>query len=210
MIKNRIKKVAVIVAHPDDETLWVGGTILSHPSWNCFVLSLCRGNDKDRAPKFFHALEALKADGCMTDLNDGPEQTPLDGKVVEHAILKALPSHFFDLIITHNSRGEYTRHIRHEEVGKAVINLWCKRKISATELLIFAYEDGNKKYLPKPIDSANIFIKLTHRIWLRKYKIITVIYGFDTESFEAKTTPVVEAFWRFTSTNQAQEWMEKY
>jgi len=25
------KTVAIIVAHPDDETLWAGGTILSHP-----------------------------------------------------------------------------------------------------------------------------------------------------------------------------------
>jgi LmbE family N-acetylglucosaminyl deacetylase len=31
--KNRTKNVAIIVAHPDDETLWAGGTILNHPYW---------------------------------------------------------------------------------------------------------------------------------------------------------------------------------
>lgn len=209
MIKRKSKKVAVIVAHPDDETLWAGGTILSHPSWNCYVLSLCRGSDKDRAPRFFQALEALKAEGCMTDLDDGPEQRPLDEKIIERTILKALPPHYFDLIITHSPIGEYTRHIRHEEVGRAVINLWHKSKISATELLVFAYEDSNKKYLPKPIESANIFRKLTNRIWLRKYKIITEIYGFDKSSFEAETTPDTEAFWQFSSAHHALRWMKK-
>jgi LmbE family N-acetylglucosaminyl deacetylase len=31
------KSVAVIIAHPDDETLWAGGIILSHPSWLWFI-----------------------------------------------------------------------------------------------------------------------------------------------------------------------------
>jgi LmbE family N-acetylglucosaminyl deacetylase len=52
MDKKPPKAVAVIVAHPDDETLWAGGTILSHPSWQWFIVCLCRGSDKDRAPKF--------------------------------------------------------------------------------------------------------------------------------------------------------------
>ena len=64
-----------------------------------------------------------------------------------------LPKHF-DLIITHNPTGEYTRHIRHEEVSKAVIKLWHAGKISAGELWTFAYEDGNKKYYPKPVRKA--------------------------------------------------------
>jgi hypothetical protein len=36
---------AVIVAHPDDETLWAGGMILTHPGYNWFVASLCRKSD---------------------------------------------------------------------------------------------------------------------------------------------------------------------
>ena len=77
------KTVAIIVAHPDDETLWAGGTILSHPSWKWFIVCLCRGNDKDRAPRFYKALKILKSEGIMGDLDDGPEQKPLDEKEVE-------------------------------------------------------------------------------------------------------------------------------
>jgi len=52
MDKKCSKTVAVIVAHPDDETLWAGGTILGHSSWECFVACLCRASDKERAEKF--------------------------------------------------------------------------------------------------------------------------------------------------------------
>ena len=60
--------IAVIVAHPDDETLWAGGTILMYPEWDWFVVTLCRANDPDRAPKFHRVLEILHAKGDMGNL----------------------------------------------------------------------------------------------------------------------------------------------
>ena len=106
------KNVAVIVAHPDDETLWAGGTILSHPSWNCFIVSLCRGNDTDRAPKFYNALKTFKEEGAMGNLDVSPEQIPFDIKTVEQTIISLLPSNHFDLIIFLNPIVEYKPHIR--------------------------------------------------------------------------------------------------
>src|SRR4030043_341894 len=108
MTRFSAKTVALIVAHPDDETLWAGGTILSHPSWKCFIVCLCRGNDKDRAPRFYNALKILKSEGIMGDLDDGPDQKPLNIKDIEHVILDLLPPKHFDLIISHNPSGEYT------------------------------------------------------------------------------------------------------
>ena len=55
-----IRQVAVVVAHPDDETLWAGGLLLGHPEWSPFIVTLCRGQDPDRAPKFQRALECLR------------------------------------------------------------------------------------------------------------------------------------------------------
>jgi LmbE family N-acetylglucosaminyl deacetylase len=200
------KAVAVIVAHPDDETLWAGGTILSHPLWQCFIVCLCRGDDTERAPKFYNALKVFKSEGIMGDLDDGSEQKPLHGKVVEQAILDLLPLKHFDLIISHNPSGEYTRHIRHEEAGKAVIKLWQAGKISARELWTFAYEDGGREYYPRPVEKAAIYRTLTKRIWLRKYNIITETYGFEKDSFEAETTPRAESFWQFTDPYDAKKW----
>jgi len=208
MNKKKSKNVAVIVAHPDDETLWTGGTILSHPFWSFYIITLCRASDTNRAPKFYEALKILRAEGKMGDLEDNPDQKPLDENVVQETILRFLPKEYFDLIITHNPNGEYTKHIRHEEVSKAVIKLWHSGKISTHELWTFAYEDGGKMYFPKPIETASMYRILTKRIWLRKYNIIVETYGFERTSFEAETTPHAEAFWQFSNSYDAQKWLK--
>ena len=159
--------------------------------------------DPDRAPKFFKALQILKTDGQMGDLDEGPEQIPLNADLLHETILKLLPHKHFDLIITHNPNGEYTRHFRHEETGKAVIKLWETSKLHADELWIFAYEDCNKKYYPKPINNTDIYYRLPGVIWKKKYSIITETYGFDHKSFEAMTTPRSESFWQFNNPSQA-------
>jgi LmbE family N-acetylglucosaminyl deacetylase len=201
------KNVAIIVAHPDDETLWAGGTILNHPSWKCFIITLCRKNDPDRAPRFYKALEVLNSQGNMADLDDGPDQLPLVAKNVENTILTMLSSKQFDLIISHNPSGEYTKNLRHEEISAAVINLWHAGKISASELWTFAYEDGNRSYLPRPMPKATIHQKLTEQQHMRKYKIITETYGFSRSSWEAGTTPIEETFWQFSNAKEAKQWL---
>jgi len=187
---------AVIVAHPDDETLWAGGLMLMHPEAEWTVVTICRKSDPDRAPRFFKALKKLNAIGLMGDLDDGPEQTPLNSSEVQQTIIELLPSNRFDFIITHSTSGEYTRHLRHEETAKAVLELWNSDRLSARKLLAFAYEDGNREYLPRAIKQADILVGLNDEIWREKYDIITGIYGFNKDSFEAKTTPKEEAFWR--------------
>ncbi|NDP21119.1 MAG: PIG-L family deacetylase [Paludibacter sp.] len=203
MNSNYPKSIAVIVAHPDDETLWAGGTILEHPSNKWYIISLCRAGDSDRAERFYNTLNILNAEGNMGDLDDGPDQLPLDKKELENEILRLLPHNHYDLIITHHHTGEYTRHLRHEEVSKAVLNLWHEKKIKTLELWTFAYEDGNKAYLPKAIENANFTEKLSGNIWARKYSIITDIYGFEKNSWEAKSTPKTEAFWQFRDSKTA-------
>jgi LmbE family N-acetylglucosaminyl deacetylase len=201
------KSVAIIVAHPDDETLWAGGSILSHPFWQCFIVCLCRAGDTDRAPRFHRALKELKSEGVMGDLDDGPEQEPLDEKKVEQTVMDLLPDRLFDLVISHNPSGEYTRHLRHEEISSAVIKNWYTGKILAKELWTFAYEDGDKKYLPKPVMEAPVYRTLTPRIWKRKYSILTKTYGFAPTSWEVRTSPRAEAFWPFTNPFEARKWL---
>jgi len=196
------RSCVVIVAHPDDETLWAGGTILMHPQTRWTIITLCRKGDPDREPKFFRALKILNANGTMADLDDGPEQTPLDEVLVQNTICDLLGSQRFDLIITHHFKGEYTHHLRHEETAKAVDTLWQSGRLDAKHLWMFAYEDGQRKYLPRPIENADLQIDLPPEVWQRKYELMTKIYGFGPDTFEAKTTPRREAFWRFEHTDR--------
>ena len=192
------KKIAVIVAHPDDETLWAGGMILMNPECKWTIISLCRGNDTDRAPKFFNALKIYGARGAMGNLDDSPEQKPLLKEDIEKSITSLLPQINYDLIVTHSPAGEYTRHKRHEETGSAVSFLWEKRKVISSQLWLFAYDDNKTRY-SEAIRNADRIIALTENIWLKKHTIITKTYGFLSDSFEALTAPEREAFWCFKS-----------
>jgi LmbE family N-acetylglucosaminyl deacetylase len=198
MLKNNIfedaKTALVIVAHPDDETLWSGGTILSHSEINWTIMTLCRKSDPDRAPKFLKVAKQLGAKGFMADLDDGPDQKPLKQTDIQKTILSALSEKSFDIILTHNPKGEYTRHLRHEETSQAVLGLWNDSKLKAKQLLSFAYEDGGGKYTPRPVENADIVIKLTKNVWQMKKDIIIGSYGFSPDSFEAKAVSKVEAF----------------
>lgn len=187
-------RVAVVVAHPDDETLWAGGLLLSHPEWSPFILSTCRSSDPDRAPKFSKVLTLLNAQGIMGDLDDGPDQIPLPDLLVQDAILSLLPRRDYELLLTHAPNGEYTRHRRHEEVSRAVTALWRDGEIRAKWLLQFAYEDGGGTFLPQPQRDAAIQLPLSDEIRARKSSIITDVYGFSAASWEARAVTRTEAF----------------
>ena len=211
MKKRKHVTAAVIVAHPDDETIWAGGTVLNHSDWHWTIVSLCRGSDPDRAPKFTRAVQQLGGVSEIGDLDDGPEQQPQSEGDVQQAVLSLLPEKHFDIILTHSPHGEYTRHRRHEETGAAVASLWEKGLVEAKEVWMFAYEDsgrGGKQDLPKAIKKAHLISDLSEDTWRRKYNIITNIYGFAPETYEANIVMREEAFWCFKSPTEFQEWLK--
>ena len=202
------KNAAVIVAHPDDELLWAGGTILSRRQWSWHVVSLCRASDADRAPKFHRVLARLGAVGAMGDLDDGPEQNPLDDARVREVVLSLVPAARYDVILTHGPRGEYTRHRRHEETCRAVVGLWADGALSADALWMFAFEDDGRAYLPRVQRKATRQETFSDEIWQEKYRLMTEDYGFGTASWEARTTPRSEAFWCFDDPLAACRWVD--
>jgi LmbE family N-acetylglucosaminyl deacetylase len=198
-----------LVAHPDDETLWAGGTLLSSGNWSTFVWTATRASDVDRAPRFYAALARLSAEGKMADLDDGPEQLPLADELLEQSLLQCLPRRDFDRILTHSPLGEYTRHVRHEEVARAVLRLWSRGILSAPELWLFAYEDDAGKRLPRALANADVVHELSAEVWQAKYSLMIDCYGFASSSWEARVTPRREAFSRLTTPEQAATWLQQ-
>ena len=140
----------------------------------------------------------------MADLDDGPEQTPLTAGQLQETIVHLLPATHYDLILTHGPKGEYTRHRRHEECSQSVVELWQSGHIVTERLWLFAYEDGNRAHLPQVRDDADRREILTGDIWREKQRLITDVYGYDAESWEARTTPREEGFWCFDSARAAE------
>jgi LmbE family N-acetylglucosaminyl deacetylase len=199
-------EIAVIVAHPDDEVLWCGGYILMNPEYRWRIITLSRAGDPDRAPKFRRVLQHLRAYGEMGQLDDGPEQKPLPAREVQDAIVQLLqPMRHFHMILTHGPRGEYTSHRRHEECCMAVVGLWRAKRIFTDNLWCFAYEDGDGTYLPRPRTDADWKAELTKELWIEKRRMITELYEFSEDSWEARAVPREEAFWCFTSASLATD-----
>jgi hypothetical protein len=72
-------------------------------------------------------------------------------------------------------------------------------------LWLFAYEDGGRAYLPRVRQDADRRDVLPDDIWLEKRRVITDLYGFRTDSWEARTTPREEGFWCLDSAQAAVE-----
>lgn len=184
----------VVVAHPDDETIWMGGTILRYPQWEWYVLCLSRADDPDRKPRFDRAVQELGAHGFISDLDDNPvlAQLSTDLQEIKDRITAiAVPRP--DLVFTHGERGEYTRHERHEQVSRAVHDLTGTGALSG-EPVQFAYEDRGGLCVPRPAYYANIGISLTPLEYAEKRRIVTEVYGFGEHSFEAAACGEVEGF----------------
>jgi LmbE family N-acetylglucosaminyl deacetylase len=198
-------RAAAVVAHPDDETLWCGGYILTHPEYLWRIVTLCRGADPDRAPRFRRILERIGAEGEMADLDDGPDQAPLPVKQIQETTTRLLAGTSYNLILTHGPQGEYTRHRRHEECCQSVVELWRSGAIETSRLWLFAYEDGGGAYLPRVRKDADRRDVLKDEVWLEKRRLITDTYGFGLDTWEAQTAPREEGFWCFDSPQAAVE-----
>lgn len=188
-------RALVVVAHPDDETIWMGGAILANPQvkWTC--LSLCRADDKDRAPKFRRVCEFLGAKSFISDLDDEERLSLRESLPEIHwRLSRFLTTTRFDFVFTHGYNGEYG-HPRHKGAHRVVKEMVRCREIKAKNFFTFSYEFDERRNVCRPRE-ADVFLKLSPSLLAKKRKIISEIYGFRKLTFEFKTLSNRECFRR--------------
>jgi len=190
------KKALAIVAHPDDETIWMGGTILMHPSVEWTIHCLTRSSDKDREPKFQRICRIYGARAIITDLEDednlSQEESVL---IIKKLVIAKIKQEKFDYLFTHGSNGEYG-HSHHVAAHIAVRELIKDRKLQSRKVYFFNYEKAKGKKQPSMVANRNsdYKLRLSESIFHIKKRLQAEIHGYTWNGIDNSLCTNPEAF----------------
>lgn len=164
----------VIVAHPDDETIFFGGTILSLKNRGFKVIVVTDGNadghGKSRRDQLLEACSQLGARECeQWDFPDIYESRLNTEQLIERIAKLPMPKQVF----THGILGEYG-HPHHQDVSWAVHKYFHNK----TPVWSVAYNSFASKT-----------VRLTKKVYQTKADIYSRIYHSETVRF-ARVLPV--------------------
>ncbi len=150
----------MIVAHPDDETIWGGSHLLKD---NYLVVCITCGSNEIRAREFTKVMADAKTEYIMLgypDLVDGEKSKwENERKDIEKDIKKIINTKDWELIVTHNTMGEYG-HIHHILTNQIVTEVYEGLKPNGKLYYFGRYytkqEIENMKEKPKETDKNTV------------------------------------------------------
>lgn len=166
-MRSRVRAL-LVVAHPDDETLFFGGMVLSEPKWEwtiaCVTDANADGQGKKRLRQFASACKTLGA--SYSEALGLPDRynKRLDADVID-AWLETMAD--FDVVFTHGILGEYF-HPHHQDVSFAV----HRHFLGHADVWSPAYNA-----FPQAI------VRIEPKSYRIKTKILSTIYFSETQRF---------------------------
>lgn len=167
---NKYDKL-MIVAHPDDETLWGGGHLIDD---NYVVVCVTCGKNKIRLNEIRRVLK--KTDDNLISLwyPDKVRGKRSDWKKcydnIENDLDKVINAYDWKVIVTHNTDGEYG-HIHHKMLNKMVTDIYDREDIEGklfyfgkyyTKSNVYVLRSKQNKYNPNSINEKKKLIKMYH------------------------------------------------
>ena len=167
-------KNLMIVAHPDDETLWGGANLIKE---NYFVVCITNGYNLERSNEFKNILKFTKNGGIILNYPDLQDSIKDDWTLVQNGILKDLSKiinyKYWEKIVTHGPDGT-GGHYHHNKTFEIVTDI-VKKLNKFNNLYYFAkYYNKNEipNYLPRIKDEELNYKIQEISIYKSKKKII--------------------------------------
>lgn len=157
----------MIVAHPDDESLWGGKHLLDE---NYLVVCVTCGSDEKREEEFEEAMDYTNSSFISLgypDLTDGKKDNwNKCYNSIKKDINIILEKKSFEKIVTHNPNGEYG-HIHHKMVSDIVTSVSEKNKLFYFDLYYPTnYSGSNMMSEMDLMDKENILSIYKSQDWI--------------------------------------------
>jgi LmbE family N-acetylglucosaminyl deacetylase len=164
-------RVLLVIAHPDDETIFFGGTILSNPKyiWRILCATYTRGTS--RASEMLRAVEAYKAAGSNATVeflghrdNKCFPQGGIDLELLRMQLWKI--REWPQQVFSHNQRGEYG-HPAHAAISAMVESVFYSP-------WTIVYEPH--EYYPDIENNEYLSVALCNTVRMKKLQIFNDCY----------------------------------
>lgn len=171
----------MIVAHPDDETIWGGSHLLEG---KYVVVCVTNGNNRTRRKEFAKAIEKSGSIGIMLSYPDKTkgkkDNWDTCREQIQDALKQIIEKKQWNIIVTHNPDGEY-RHIHHQMTSSITTDL--TKNLGCLDKLYYFGKYVKKKNLDKEEYAPYLSESLTDRE-LKNKIALTELYSSQEKVME--------------------------